>query len=64
MMIFWIAAALAAVWFLQEFAYGKFWDKGLTARLFFLRERSGKEKKGSSVKPWRTEKCFPFLCSM
>ena len=35
-------------------------DKGLTARLSFLRERSGKEKKGSSVKPWRTEKMLPL----
>ena len=46
MMIFWIAAAFAAVWFLQGFAYGKFWDKGLTARLFFSK---GEIREGEEV---------------
>ncbi len=44
-MVFWIGAALAAVWLLQRITYLRFWDRGLTARLRFARQeiREGEE---------------------
>ena len=35
MLILWIGLGAAVFYFLQARLYGRFWDRGLTARLFF-----------------------------
>ena len=60
MMIFWIGTALAAVWFLQGFAYGKFWDKGLTARLFFSKGEIREGEEGELCETVENRKMLPL----
>ncbi len=60
MMVFWIGAALAAVWVLQGRAYRKFWDRGLHARLFFSRPEIREGEEGELCEVIENRKILPL----
>lgn len=60
MLIIWIFAGAAAFYFAQGWIYSRFWDKGLSARLAFLRESAVQGEECQLLQQVENRKALPL----